>query len=224
MIPSCLPYTISRMLRLINRIIFIAGFGLAALVIAGMILPMASTDMIARWILRRPVERSWVPLDRISPHLVHAVIGAEDQRFCQHWGVDFDALRDVIEEEEGPSRGASTITMQTVKNVYLWHGPSYIRKAIEIPMALVVDTLWGKRRVMEVYLNVAEWGAGLYGAEAAAQRYFKVPAANLTPAQAARLAAALPNPLTRSPAAPNRFVRRVSGRMASGAALAGCVK
>jgi monofunctional glycosyltransferase len=213
-----------RMLRLLNRLIFIATFGLAALLIAGVVLPMASTDMIARWVLRRPVERTWVPIERISPHLMHAVIGAEDQRFCEHWGVDFDALRDVIEEEEGPSRGASTITMQTVKNVYLWHGQSYVRKAIEIPLALVIDTMWGKRRVMEVYLNVAEWGVGVYGAEAAAQRYFKVSAANLTPAQAARLAAALPNPVLRSPATANRFVRRVSARMASGAALAGCLK
>jgi monofunctional biosynthetic peptidoglycan transglycosylase len=212
------------MLRLINRIIFVAGFGLAALLIAGTILPMASTDMIGRWLLRRPVDRQWVPLDRISPHLVHAVIGSEDQRFCQHWGVDFDALREVMEDDEGPSRGASTVTMQTVKNVYLWHGQSYVRKAIEIPVALIIDTLWGKRRVMEVYLNVAEWGDGVYGAEAAAQRYFKVPAANLTPTQAARLAAALPNPQLRSPATPNRFLRRVTGRMADGAALAGCVK
>jgi monofunctional glycosyltransferase len=212
------------MLRLINRIIFVAGFGAAALIIAGMVLPVPSTDMLARWVLRRPVERDWVGIDRISPHLVHAVVGAEDQRFCQHWGVDFNALKDVMEDDEGPSRGASTITMQTVKNVYLWHGQSYVRKAIEIPLALVIDTLWGKRRVMEVYLNVAEWGDGVYGAEAAARRYFKVAAADLTPAQAARLAAALPNPILRSPATPNRFVRRVSGRMASGAALAACVK
>ncbi len=212
------------MRRIINRILFVTGFGAAALLIAGMVLPMPSTDMLARWVLRQPVERQWVPIERISPHLVNAVIGAEDQRFCQHWGVDFEALRDVIEEEEGPSRGASTVTMQTVKNVYLWHGQSYIRKAIEIPLALVVDTLWGKRRVMEVYLNVAEFGAGLYGAEAAAQRYFRTSAANLTPAQAVRLAAALPNPIVRSPATPNRFTRRVASRMATGASLAGCVK
>jgi monofunctional biosynthetic peptidoglycan transglycosylase len=137
--------------------------------------------------------------------------------------VDFDALREVIEDDEGPSRGASTITMQTVKNVYLWHGPSYVRKTIEIPLALVVDTLWGKRRVMEVYLNVAEWGPGVFGAEAAARRYFNVSAAQLTPAQAARLAAALPNPVARTPARPSRFASRVAARMGDGKALAGCV-
>jgi monofunctional glycosyltransferase len=211
------------MMRLLNRIIFICGFGAVALLLAGMLLPMPSTLMLARWITREPVIRDWTPIERISPHLVNAIIGAEDQRFCQHWGVDFDALREVIEDEEGPSRGASTITMQTVKNVYLWHGPSYVRKAIEIPLALTVDTLWGKRRVMEVYLNVAEWGPGVFGAEAAARRYFNISAAQLTPAQAARLAAALPNPVTRTPARSSRFASRVAARMGDGKALAGCV-
>jgi monofunctional glycosyltransferase len=212
------------MLRLLNRIMFLTAFSAALLLIAGMVLPMPSTLMLARWALFRPVERTWVPIERISPRLVHAIVGTEDQRFCQHWGVDFDALKEVMEDDEGPSRGASTITMQTVKNVYLWHGQSYVRKAIEIPLALTVDVLWGKRRVMEVYLNVAEWGPGLFGAEAAAQSYFKISAAQLTPAQAARLAAALPNPVTRSPAAPTRHSRRVSARMGDGAALADCVK
>jgi monofunctional glycosyltransferase len=210
--------------RIINRILFVVGFGTVTLVIAGMILPMPSTLMLLRQALMRPVDRQWMPLDRISPHLINAVIGAEDQRFCQHWGVDFDALRDVLADDEGPSRGASTLTMQTVKNVYLWHGPSYIRKAIEIPLALVVDALWGKRRVMEVYLNVAEWGPGIFGAEAAAKRYFRVSASELSPAQAARLAAALPNPFVRAPTGATRHSRRVAGRMGDGAALAGCVK
>jgi monofunctional glycosyltransferase len=212
------------MLRMLNRLIFVAGFGAAALLIAGMILPMPSTLMLARYATGQPVDRQWVPLEAISPNLINAVVGAEDQLFCKHWGVDFDALREVLEDDEGPSRGASTLTMQTVKNVYLWHGASYIRKAIEIPLALAVDTLWGKRRVMEVYLNVAEWGPGVFGAEAAARSYFKVGAAQLTPAQAARLAAALPNPVTRAPTASTRHSRRVAGRMGDGAALAGCVK
>jgi monofunctional glycosyltransferase len=212
------------MVRLLNRILLALTILPTLALLAGWFLHVPSTLMLARWVTREPVTREWRPLERISPHLVHAVIGAEDQRFCLHRGVDFEALKEVMEDEEGPSRGASTITMQTAKNVYLWHGQSYVRKAIEIPLALVIDTLWGKRRVMEVYLNVAEWGEGLYGAEAAAQRYFKVSAANLTQAQAARLVAALPNPIARSPATPNRFVRRVTGRMADGAALAGCVK
>lgn len=212
------------MRRVINRMLFATGFGVAALLLAGMVLPMPSTLMLTRHVLFRPVDRQWVPLERISPHLVNAVIGAEDQRFCQHRGVDFEALREVMADDEGPSRGASTLTMQTVKNVYLWHGPSYVRKGIEIPLALVVDTLWGKRRVMEVYLNVAEWGLGLYGAEAAARRYFRVSAAELTPAQAAQLAAALPNPFLRAPRGSTPHSRRVASRMNQGAALAGCVK
>ncbi len=212
------------MLRLLNRIIFIAFFGVAALLIAGAVLPMPSTLMIARWVMREPVKRDWTPIERISPHLIYAVVGAEDQRFCQHWGVDFGALREVMEDEDGPSRGASTITMQTVKNVYLWHGQSYVRKAIEIPLALVVDTLWGKRRVMEVYLNVAEWGPGIFGAEAAARRYFNVSAAQLTPAQAARLAAALPNPVLRAPDRTGLPGPRALARMREGAALSSCVR
>jgi monofunctional biosynthetic peptidoglycan transglycosylase len=212
------------MRRWINRILFTIGFLAAAALLAGMVLPVPSTLMLARWALLRPVERAWVPLERISPHLVHAVVAAEDQRFCLHRGVDFAALREVIDEEDGPSRGASTITMQTVKNVYLWHGQSYVRKAIEIPLALAVDTLWGKRRVMEVYLNVAEWGLGLYGAEAAARRYFGVSAAALSPQQAARLAAALPNPFLRSPGRASRHAQRALARMPGGAALSGCVK
>jgi monofunctional glycosyltransferase len=212
------------MLKLLNRLFFALTFGIAALLIAGMVLPMPSTLMLTRHVLGRSVDRQWVPIERISPHLVNAVVGSEDQRFCQHWGVDFGALREVIEDEDGPSRGASTITMQTVKNVYLWHGQSYVRKAIEIPLALVVDTLWGKRRVMEVYLNVAEWGLGVYGAEAAARRYFNVGVANLTPQQAARLAAALPNPYLRSPERASRFAARAAARIESGRTLAGCVK
>jgi monofunctional glycosyltransferase len=212
------------MRRLVNRLLFILSFGAVSALLAGLFLPMPSTLMLARWATWQPVQRDWRPLEQISPHLVHAVIGAEDQRFCQHRGVDFDALKEVMDDDEGPSRGASTITMQTVKNVYLWHGRSYVRKAAEIPLALVIDLLWGKRRVMEVYLNVAEWGNGVFGAEAAARSYFKVSAAQLTPAQASRLAAALPNPQTLSPRSPSTHARRVMGRLEDGAALANCVK
>ena len=138
--------------------------------------------------------------------LVRAVIAAEDQRFCSHRGVDWIELNSVLEDEDGPSRGASTLTMQTAKNVFLWPGRSYLRKALEIPLALAIDLAWPKQRVIEVYLNVAEWGEGLFGAEAAAQRYFSKPAARLTsvgggatrrrPAQsaAARSVAAEPGP------------------------------
>ncbi len=175
--------------------------------------PVPSTLMLGRWLTLQPVERRWVPLAEISPHLIRAVIAAEDQRYCSHRGVDWVELNAVMEDEDGPSRGASTLTMQTAKNVFLWPGRSYVRKALEIPLALAIDRAWGKPRVIEVYLNVAEWGEGLYGAEAAAQRSFGKPAARLSPAEAARLAAALPNPLLRDPARPSRGLQAGAARI-----------
>ncbi|OYW66615.1 MAG: monofunctional biosynthetic peptidoglycan transglycosylase [Bosea sp. 12-68-7] len=175
--------------------------------------PVPSTLMLGRWLTLQPVERRWVPLAEISPNLIRAVVAAEDQRYCSHRGVDWVELNAVMEDEDGPSRGASTLTMQTAKNVFLWPGRSYVRKALEIPLALAIDLAWGKRRVIEVYLNVAEWGEGLYGAEAAAQRYFGKPAARLTSTEAARLAAALPNPLLRNPARPSRGLQAGAARI-----------
>lgn len=193
----------------------------------GAVAPLPSTLMLWRHLTLQPVERIWTPLEAISPALVRAVIAAEDQRFCRHRGVDWGELRDVLDDEGGPSRGASTIAMQTVKNVYLWHGPSVIRKALELPLALAADLVWRKRRVMEVYLNVAEWGEGVFGAEAASRRYFRKGAGDLTPREAAQLAAALPNPALRRPDAGSARARANSiriGRRAAGlGSLADCV-
>ncbi|WP_280174200.1 MULTISPECIES: monofunctional biosynthetic peptidoglycan transglycosylase [unclassified Bosea (in: a-proteobacteria)] len=186
---------------------------LIAALILYMAVPVPSTLMLGRWLTFQPVDRTWVSLDRISPNLIRAVIASEDQRYCSHRGVDWVELNAVMEDEDGPSRGASTLTMQTAKNVFLWPGRSYLRKGLEIPLATAIDFVWGKRRVIEVYLNVAEWGDGLYGAEAAAQRYFGKPAARLTPAEAARLAGALPNPILRNPARPSRALQTASGRV-----------
>ena len=186
---------------------------LIAALILYMAVPVPSTLMLGRWLTFQPVDRTWVSLDRISPNLIRAVIASEDQRYCSHRGVDWVELNAVMEDEDGPSRGASTLTMQTAKNVFLWPGRSYLRKGLEIPLATAIDFVWGKRRVIEVYLNVAEWGDGLYGAEAAAQRYFGKPAARLTPAEAARLAGALPSPILRNPARPNRALQTASGRV-----------
>lgn len=177
------------------------------------LVPVPSTLMLGRWATFRSVERDWVPLTEISPHLIRAVIASEDQRFCSHRGVDWIELNAVLDDEDGPSRGASTLTMQTAKNVYLWPGRSYVRKGLEIPLAMALDLAWGKERVMEVYLNVAEWGEGLFGAEAAAQRYFGKPASRLSPAEAARLAGALPNPILRNPARPSRALQSASARV-----------
>jgi monofunctional glycosyltransferase len=154
-----------------------------------------------------PVERDWVPLDQIAPSLPASVLMSEDGRFCEHWGVDWPELFKVLDRSKGPNRGASTISMQVARNLFLWTSRSYLRKALEIPLALYADLVWSKRRMMEIYLNVAQWGPGIFGAEAAAQHYFKRPAKALTPIQSALLVAVLPNPIDRNPGRPTRFVR-----------------
>lgn len=171
--------------------------------------PPISTLMAARVLSFQRVERQYVPLRRISPNLVRAVIAAEDGKFCEHHGVDWKALHAVVAdvvEDDDTSHGGSTLSMQTAKNLFLWHGFSYIRKPIEIPLAMALDAVWGKRRMMETYLNVAEFGRGVFGAEAASRRYFRKSAANLSPREAALLAAILPNPRRRNPARPTAFV------------------
>jgi monofunctional biosynthetic peptidoglycan transglycosylase len=191
---------------------YLLFLGLALLVVLGgltllwRVVPPVSTLMLARWVTLRGVERTYVPLARISPRLIAAVVISEDALFCRHHGVDWGALNEVINEadEDGPSRGASTITMQTAKNLFLWPQRSAIRKGLEIPLALVLDRAWGKKRVLEVYLNIAEWGDGVFGAEAAARRYFHKSAADLTQREASLLATALPNPVVRDPSRPKR--------------------
>ena len=187
-----------------------------------------STLMLGRWLTLQGAQRASVPLEAIAPALVQAVMASEDQRFCLHNGVDWGALREVVDDEEGPSRGASTITMQTVKNVFLWPGRSYIRKGLEIPLAVMADALGGKRRTLEIYLNVAEWGEGIFGAEAAARHWFRKSARDLTRGEAALLAAVLPNPILRSAGKPTRGVRaiaaRIQARMGQVDGLMGCLK
>jgi monofunctional biosynthetic peptidoglycan transglycosylase len=197
--------------------VFVLGASVVILVagLAYRFVPPVSTLMLARWATLRPVDRITVPLDAIAPSLAAAVIASEDGRFCSHRGVDWGALREVIgdAEDDAPSRGASTIAMQTAKNLFLWPGRSYIRKALELPIALYVDLVLGKRRVMEVYLNMAEWGDGIFGAEAAARRHFGKSARNLTAAEAALLAAALPNPRLRNAGRPSARHRALAGRL-----------
>jgi monofunctional biosynthetic peptidoglycan transglycosylase len=165
--------------------------------------------MLGRWVKGQPVERVWVPLDDVSRNLIAAVVTSEDGRFCSHHGVDWIEMRNAIEEDEdGPSRGASTITMQTVKNLFLWNSRSFVRKALEIPLALTLDRLWSKRRILETYLNIAEWGEGIFGVEAAAHAYFGKSAKQIDQREAALLATALPNPKLRNPAHPTRAQQR----------------
>jgi monofunctional biosynthetic peptidoglycan transglycosylase len=141
------------------------------------------------------------------------VMASEDGGFCRHWGVDFGAISLVLRQGggNGPSRGASTIAMQTAKNLYLWPLPTYVRKPLEIPMALWLNLIWSKRRTLEVYLNIAEWGEGIYGIEAASQHYFKKPAARLNAREAAQLAVSLPNPIRRDAGSPTRRLRNLAG-------------
>ncbi|MBK9431607.1 MAG: monofunctional biosynthetic peptidoglycan transglycosylase [Sphingomonadales bacterium] len=158
-------------------------------------------------------ERDWEPLSRLSPNLVRAVIAAEDAKFCQHSGFDTEAIEKAMQRNQngGKLRGGSTISQQTAKNVFLWQGSGwtrYVRKVPEFWFTFLIETFWGKPRIMEVYLNVAETGIGTYGAEAGAQRYFKKSAANLTKVEAARMAAALPLPKKRAVNGAGGFTRR----------------
>lgn len=169
--------------------------------------------------LARPgdADYRWVDLDAISPHVVRAVIVSEDQVFCAHSGIDWRQMEIVFDEllEDGrPSRGASTITMQTARNLFLPPSRSALRKAVEIPLALGLEAIMPKRRILELYLNVIEWGDGIHGIEAAAQRHFGKPAKALSKTEAARLAAILPNPITRSPTRPSPAVARKAGKIA----------
>ena len=162
------------------------------------------------------IDRQWVPMDRIAPVMARSAVAAEDANFCTHWGFDMGEIRRVI--DQGGTRGASTISQQMVKNVFLWHGRDWSRKALEAAMTPLVEALWSKRRILEVYLNMAEFDDGVFGVEAAAQHYFNTSAADLTPQQAARLAAILPAPKLRDAAQPSDFVRRRAVQIMDGAA------
>ena len=205
---------------------------LAFLVLVGVwrAAPPTSTLMLGRYLLLHPVERQWVSLDRLGAGLPAAVIMSEDGQFCRHHGVDWQALGVVLNESGtgDPSRGASTIAMQTAKNLFLWPQRSYLRKGLEIPMALIIDAAWPKRRVLEVYLNIAEWGDGLFGAEAAARRYFGKSAEALSSRESALLAAALPNPRSRDPNRPNRrqaaLAHRIELRMRGAEPWLNCLR
>lgn len=162
------------------------------------------------------IERQTVPMDRIAPVMARSAIAAEDAAFCRHWGFDMVAIRAAI--DAGGHRGASTITQQVVKNVFLWHGRSWPRKALEALMTPMVELLWSKRRILEVYLNIAEFDTGIFGVQAAAKHHFNRDAADLNARQAALLAAVLPAPQARSASQPSAFVLRRARAIEDGAA------
>lgn len=149
----------------------------------------------------------WVGHDEISPWMGLAVIASEDQKFPTHWGFDMAAIESVLDKKESQMRGASTLSQQTAKNLFLWDGRSWLRKGLEAGLTVGIETVWTKRRILTVYLNIAEFGPGVFGVEAASQRYFHKPASRLTAADAALLAAVLPNPIRYRAAAPSGYVR-----------------
>jgi monofunctional biosynthetic peptidoglycan transglycosylase len=188
--------------------------------------------MVERMVEGHGFDRRWVPLRRISPQLVRSVVGAEDARFCEHHGFDFVAIQKAMAHNErrpGRIRGGSTISQQTAKNVFLWPQRNWLRKGLETWFTVLIEAIWGKPRIMEVYLNSIEWGPGVYGAEAAAQANFHLSAAQLSPAQAARLAAVIPKPLAWKAARPGPYIQRRGGHIAAAAGtvrrdgLADCV-
>ncbi len=221
----------SRFRRIVRWLVILALVPFGLTLVYRFVPPPTSTLMLAQRLSGQSVDQRWMPLSGISPHLVYAVATAEDARICRHSGVDWDVLRglvrDALGDDTDPPRGGSTIAMQTAKNLYLWPQRSYIRKAIEIPLSLWIDLVWPKKRTVEVYLNIAEWGPGIFGAEAAAQHYFSRPAARLSRRQAHLLAASLPNPHIFNPGKPGpklrRRTRRLTKRTPAKPAYLGCL-
>ncbi|MGQ9366817.1 monofunctional biosynthetic peptidoglycan transglycosylase [Azospirillum sp. ST 5-10] len=204
--------------RRLGRAALAAALALAAVSVGWVMLyrvvpPPATALMLLRAAGGAGIARDWVALDAVSPNLVRAVIASEDSKFCRHHGFDFAAIEAALadNEEGGGLKGASTISMQTAKNAFLWPDRTWLRKGVEAWFTVLIEALWPKARILEVYLNVAEWGDGVYGAEAAARAHFGKPAAALSSREAALLAVTLPNPLGRDPARPSGYVARRAG-------------
>lgn len=192
-------------------VVCLVGFFVLLLLLYRFVNPPGSTRMAADLAGGDSVSHRWLPLREISPNLVRAVIAAEDGRFCYHHGVDWEAVEEAIDTAgaDGP-RGASTISMQTAKNLFLWTSRSYVRKALEVPLTYAMELAWPKRRILEIYLNIVEWGPGIYGAEAAARYHFRKSASRLTSEEAARMAAVLPDPIGRDAGRPGPTTARIA--------------
>nr|WP_183432813.1 monofunctional biosynthetic peptidoglycan transglycosylase [Mesorhizobium sp. RMAD-H1] len=222
----------SRLMRNIVRVLIILAATPVFLLFVYLIpfVHPVSTLMLKDLVTLNGYDRRWMPIEEMSPVLVNSVMMSEDGQFCSHTGIDWRQLNAVITDAVDGERvrGASTITMQTVKNLFLWNGRSFIRKAIELPLAVAADLILPKWRIMEIYLNIAEWGPGIYGAEAAAQHHFGRSASQLTARQAAYLAVTLPNPILRNPAKPSRAMQRVArvveARARRAGAYVGCLQ
>ncbi|WGM46469.1 Biosynthetic peptidoglycan transglycosylase [Brevundimonas sp. NIBR10] len=204
---------------------------IGGVLVHALIPPPVTILMVQQALGGKGLDYRWRGLNDISPNLVYSAIAAEDARFCSHRGFDIEAIQKALahNEDGGRVRGGSTISQQTAKNVFLWPGRDWIRKGLEAGYTVLIETIWGKRRTLEVYLNVAEWAPGVYGAEAAARHWFGKSARDLTPQQAARLAAILPSPRRYDAATPGPYVRRRAARIQASArvvrneGLAACV-
>lgn len=209
------------LIQTVRRWVLRAALGLvlgfvALVLLFSVVNPPVTHTIWSEWRRLGQVERDWVPIEEIAPVMARSAVAAEDANYCLHWGFDVEAIRDAI--EGGGSRGASTISQQVVKNVFLWQGRSWVRKALETSMTPVVEIIWSKQRILEVYLNVAETGQGVFGVEAAARKFYGVSAASLSAVQAARLAAILPSPRNRSVTDPSVRTRRRAASILDGAA------
>ncbi len=194
--------------------------------------PPITFTMIGDALSGHSITKSWMPIAKIDPNMAQAVIAGEDARFCLHHGFDFAAIQKAYEKNAQGKRlrGGSTISQQTAKNAFLFQGGGYVRKALEAYFTVLIENIWGKRRIMEVYLNIAETGIGTYGVDAAAERYFGHDASNLTPSEAGRIAAILPSPKKREAVAPTGFTRRHGNaitrreRVVANSGLDGCLR
>ncbi len=219
-----------------RRVARLAGLAVAAyfatvlfLILAYRFINPPTTTLIAyQWLTGTKIAQEWVPIEDISSNLLRAVVVSEDWGFCNHYGVDLDAIEKALEQagEGKVARGASTISMQVIKNLFLSQSKSYLRKAVEIPLTFAAEAVWPKERMLEIYLNIAEWGPGIFGAEAAARHHFNKPASRLSEREAALLAAALPNPILRDAGDPGtRTARKASviqSRMRAAGPVADC--
>jgi monofunctional biosynthetic peptidoglycan transglycosylase len=205
---------------LLTLLLILALIPIGGVVLHRFVPPLFTILMVKQAVAGHGMDYRWRSLDHISPRLVEAVIAAEDARFCQHHGFDVEAIQKAMEaneraEQRGSDkrRGASTISQQTAKNVFLWPSRDWVRKGLEVGYTGLIELVWGKRRIMEMYLNVIEWAPGVYGAEAASQHWFHKSAENLTTREAARLAAILPSPRRYRAADPGPYVRRRASRI-----------
>lgn len=200
----------------LRGVLAVAAFAVVMTLLFAVLNPPTSVYMLQERIRLGPLERDWVRMEDIAPVMARSAVAAEDANFCLHWGLDIRAIEAAL--DAGGTRGASTISQQVVKNVFLWHGRSWVRKAVEAFWTPLTELIWTKRRMLEVYLNVAEFDEGVFGVQAAALQYFGVTAAELTAVQAARLAAVLPDPKGRDAANPTGYLRKRAASILDGAA------